>query len=107
MDNSIYEVERDEYKIFLEQLNLDKMDLEESWLEQTHIRKVISKKTNKHLCSRISDAELEEEHYFIFNYPDDDECVTPKPKMKIKLETKEEVQTFFDALSKLQKEHKI
>ena len=104
MDNSIYEVEREEYKIFLDQLDLREMDREEAWLDKTHIIKIVSKKTGKHLCSRIGDDELQEEHYFIFNYPDDDETVAPQPKLKINLKTKEEVQAFFDALAKLQKE---
>ena len=106
MNNSIYEVERSEYKIFIDQLDLTKVHTEESWLEQLHIVKIISNKTNKHLSSRINDAELEEEHYFIFNYPDNDERIEPKPVRKITLETKEEVQAFFDALSKLQSEEK-
>ena len=106
MDNSIYEVDRDEYRTFLEQLNTEKLHKEESWLESVHIVKIISNKTNTHLCSRISDADLEEEHYYIFNYPEDDERIAPKAVMQIKLDTREEVQTFFDALSKLQKENK-
>ena len=106
MDNSIYEVEREEYKTFLEQLNAEKTRKEESWLEQVHVVKIISNKTNKHLCSRVSDAELEEEHYYIFNYPDDDERIAPKPVLRVKLETKEEVQNFFNALNKAQAEAK-
>ena len=106
MDNSIYEVEREEYKTFLDQLDKTKMHTEESWLEQVHIVKIISNKTNKHLSSRVSDAELEEEHYFIFNYPDNDERVVPKPVLKINLESREEVQDFLNALAKLQKENK-
>ena len=38
--------------------------------------------------------------------PADDERVEPKPVVQVKLETKEEVQAFFDALAKLQGEHK-
>ena len=106
MDNSIYEVEREDYKNFLEQLNTEKMHKEESWLEQVHVVKIISNKTNKHLCSRVSDAELEEEHYYVFNYPDDDERIAPKPVWKIQLDTKEEVQTFIDLMNQIQKEKK-
>jgi len=36
--------------------------------------------------------------------PLDEERVKPKPVMQIKLDTKEQVQTFFDALNKLQQE---
>lgn len=106
MDNNIYEVEREDYKNFLEQLNTEKMHKEESWLEQVHVVKIISNKTNKHLCSRVSDAELEEEHYYVFNYPDDDERIAPKPIWQIQLDTKEEVQTFIDLMNQIQKEKK-
>ena len=106
MDNSIYEVDKEEYKIFLEQLNGEKLDKEESWLDNVHITKLVSKKTNKHLCSRVSDSELKEEHYYIFNYPDNDERAVPKPVCTIKLESKEEVQAFVDILNKIQKEKK-
>ena len=91
MDNSIYEVDMEDYKNFLEQLDTTKMHKEEAWMEQVHIIKIISNKTNKHLCSRISDDELEETHFYVFNYPDDDERIAPKPTMKIQLETREEV----------------
>lgn len=104
MDNNIYEVERREYKTFLEQLNIEKMHKEEAWLESVHVVKIISNKTNKHLCSRVSDAELEEEHYYIFNYPEDDERIKPKAVRQIVLNSKEEVQDFFTAISKLQQE---
>jgi hypothetical protein len=103
MDNSIYEVEKEDYKTFIQQLNTEKTHKEESWLEQVHIVKIISNSTNTHLCSRISDSELEEEHYYIFNYPNDNERIAPKPVCTINLDTREEVQTFFNALSKLQR----
>jgi len=38
--------------------------------------------------------------------PDDDERREPIPKIKLELETREEVQAFFDAISKINKEHK-
>jgi len=38
--------------------------------------------------------------------PDNDERRAPIPKMKLVLETREEVQAFFDAISKMNKEHK-
>lgn len=106
MDNSIYEVEREDYKAFLGQLNFSMMDHEEYSLEDCEFVKIISKKTGKHLCTRIADNKEQKEHYFIFEYPDSDERVEPKPVWKINLNTKEEVQGFFNALSQLQKEEK-
>jgi len=45
------------------------------------------------------------EQYYVYNMPADDERVAPKPVQIFNLETKEEVQTFFEILNKLQ-EHK-
>ena len=106
MDNSIYEVERDDYVGFLRQLNKEKTDMEVHEYPGGHIIKLRSQKTGKHLTSRIIDDEKNEEHYFIFEMPDDDERIEPKGVMKITLDTKEEVQAFFDALNKLQMEAK-
>ena len=104
MDNSIYEVEREDYVNFLSQINKQLMDVEEHILDNYTSIKIKSKKTKKHLCTRIIDHEVEEEKYFIFNYPDSDERIEPKPVRQITLETKEEVQHFFDALNKLQEQ---
>jgi len=70
MSNEIYEVEKEDYKAFLGQLNTTKTHIEESWIDKVYITKIISNRTNTHLCSRICDMDLEEEHYFIFNYPE-------------------------------------
>ena len=106
MNNEIYEVERDDYVGFLYQLNKEKMDVEEYDYPEGHIIKLKSKKTGKHLTTRIIDDEKHEEHYYVFNMPDDDERVEPKGVIKVTLNSKEEVQTFFDALNKLQLEAK-
>ena len=105
MDNSIYEVERDEYVGFLGQLNKQMCDYEQFWEDDLLIIKLKSKKTGTHLCTRIIPRDGEQ-HFYIFNMPADEERVPPKPVMKITLDTKEEVQTFFDALRKLKEEHK-
>ena len=105
MDNNIYEVERDDYAGFIGQLNKQMMDVEQFYEDKLTIMKIRSKKTGKHLCTRII-TEEGEEHYYIFNMPDDDERITPKPVMKITLNDKEEVQAFFDAINKLQLEAK-
>ena len=105
MDNSIYEVERDEYVGFVGQLNKTMMDVEQFFEEDLTIIKIRSKNTGIHLCTRVISSEGEE-HYFVFNMPADDERVAPKPVRKITLETQEEVQEFFNALGKLQMEAK-
>ena len=105
MDNNIYEVERDEYVGFIGQLNKQMCDVEQFYEEDMTIMKIKSKATGTHFCTRII-PEDGEEHYFIFNMPADDERVAPKPIMKITLDTREDVQAFFDALNKLQLEAK-
>ena len=103
MDNSIYEVDRDDYVGFVNQLNKQMMDVEQFFEKDITIFKIKSKATGIHLCTRIIPQEGEP-HYFIFNMPADNERIKPKPVMKITLNTKEEVQNFFNALNKLQSE---
>lgn len=103
MSNDIYEVTRDEYAGFIGQLNKQMMDVEQSYQEDMTIFKIKSKNTGIHLCTRVIPEEGEE-HYFVFNMPADDERVAPKPVLKIMLDNKEDVQTFFNALNKLQQE---
>lgn len=104
MDNEIYAVERDDYAAFIGQLNKNLMDVVEKRDEDTLTLQIFSQKTNKHLCSRVITLEDGNEEYFIFNYPDSDERIAPKPVMKITLETKEEVQEFFNILNKIELE---
>ena len=101
MDNSIYEVERDEYVGFIGQLNKEKMDVEQFYQDNMTIIKIKSKLTGQHLCTRII-PENEQEHYYIFNMPLNEERISPKPVMKITLDNKEDVQAFFNALNKIQ-----
>ena len=105
MDNSIYEVSRDEYAGFIGQLNKQMCDVEQFYEDKMTIMKVKSKTTGTHLCTRII-PEDDVEHYFVFNMPAEDERVAPKPVMKINLETREEVQAFVNILNKLQQEKK-
>ena len=103
MNNSIYEVERDEYVGFIGQLNKQMMDVEQFYEKDMTIIKIRSKNTGIHLCTRII-PESDKEHYYIFSMPTPDESIAAKPVRKITLETKEEVQDFFNALNKLQQE---
>lgn len=105
MDNSIYEVERDDYVGFIGQLNKEKCDLEKFYENDLTIIKIKSKATGTHFCTRII-SEDGDEHYYVFNMPNDDERVAPKAIRKVTLTTKEEVQALFDAINKLQLEAK-
>lgn len=101
MDNNIYAVERDEYVAFIGQLDKTKMDLEEIAQNDENILKIFSKKTGNHLSTRTIDQDGNES-YYIYQYPEIDERVSPKPVWQLKLESKEEVQTFFNILNKMQ-----
>ena len=100
MDNSIYEVTRDEYAGVVAQINTKTSDVEEFHNENETIIKIKSKK-GIHFTTRIITDE--EEHYYVFNLPREEDCLPPKAIRKITLETKEEVQQFFEALGKIQK----
>lgn len=104
-DNNRFLYTRDEYASFVGQLNKSMMDVEQSYLEDITVLKVKSKKTGKLLCTRMITGNGEE-YYYIFEMPDNDERVAPKPVLQIALDKKEDVQAFFNALSKLQQEAK-
>lgn len=105
IDNSKFEVDRDWYVSFIGQLNKSMMDVEQSYFEDISVLKVRSKKTGKLLCTRMITND-NNEFYYIFEMPDDDERVEPKPVMKITLDDRNDVQAFFDILNKIQKEAK-
>lgn len=104
-DNSIYEVTRNEYKGFVEQIKPEYRRVEVIEIDKRHTAsKIFSKKTGKCLCSRVSYTanygDPEPEKYYVFEMPEKEERQAPVPKQQIVLETKEEVQTFFDFLAK-------
>ena len=102
MNNDIYEVESDDYVGFIGQLNKQMMDVEQTYKNDSNVLRIYSKTTGKHLCTRII-AQDGTEKYYVVNMPEDSERVTPKKIRQIKLETREEVQAFFDILNKVQK----
>lgn len=103
MDNSIYEVERDDYVGFISQLNKEMCDLEKFYEQDLTILKIKSKKTGIHLCTRVI-SNQGDEHYYVFNMPLDEERIPPKPVMKITLDNKEDVQKFFNILNQMELE---
>ena len=111
MDNNIYEVTRDDYKGFVSQIKPECRDVRIEEIGDTHIAaKIYSKKTGKCLCSRVAYSadygDPDPEKYYIFEMPDNDERKAPTPIRKIVLETKEQVQAFFDFLARKNKETK-
>lgn len=111
--NDIYEVTRDDYKYFIDQLNFEYIQITEEILDTQHKAiYLVSKNRNEKLAARIfcilqedEQEEPEKEKYYIFSMPTDDERKEPTPRIHIDLQTREEVQAFFNILSKLQKEH--
>lgn len=100
--NSIYEVERDDYVGYVDQLQHDARSTKEEENEGVKWYKTYSKKYGNLLCVREI-YENGEEHYYIIDMPRDDERRAAPQKQKFILETKEEVQAFFDILSKINK----
>lgn len=106
LNNEVFEVTRADYKSFIERLVKGVIFTKEETIdENTCQMNVFSKKTNKLLCARkyskIKDAK---EKYYIFEYPDSDEWIDAIPKVKITLETKEEVQAVLEAFKKMREE---
>ena len=100
MDDSIFLVEREDYKAFVERLKVEAIEAKKEELTRSSAAtKVFSKKTGKCLCSRVYSKE-EDEKYYIFEFPDDDEWGPPIPKRKITLETNEQVQLLFDCIGR-------
>ena len=105
MDNSIYEVERDDFKGFIDQLNPKCIDYAVYELGELKSIRIFAKDDHDRLFAEqvIKNGESS---YFVYEMPEKCERIEPKPVRKITLETKEEVEHFFKALNKLQQEHK-
>ena len=111
IDNSIYEVTRNEYKGFVEQIKPECRRVEIEEVDKKHTAtKIFSINTGKCLCSRVTYSvdygTPEPEKYYVFEMPENYERQAPIPKQQIVLKTKEEVQAFFDFLAKNKKENK-
>lgn len=98
--DDIYEVERNEYAGLIGEMKTHCFDMVKEYTETSTIIKLISKKTNKLITKRIIHEDGDEQ-YFIYEMPDNDERIAPKRILQVTLETKEEVQHFFDALNQL------
>ena len=101
--NEIFEVTREDYKAFVERFLAGAVMAEEEEYEGGKILKVYSNKTNKLLCAQTM-SEEGKSSYYIFEYPEADEWGPPIPKYRLELQTKEEVQAFFNTLSELRKQ---
>lgn len=109
-DDEIYEVTRDEFKGFIDQLKSNCFVYEEYGFEdgpdETHEIKITSSDGKRHFASIKQFSKNEDVHYYVYEMPRDDERNPPKPIRKITLESPEEVQAFFEVLNKIHKEQK-
>ena len=106
MIDEIFEVSREEYSGFVEQIKKEARDIKVESPDSSDIieTRIYSKNTQKLLCARVSNEITQEEKYYVVEMPEDYERKAPIPKRILELKTKEEVQKFFDYLSKLQKQ---
>ena len=104
MNSNIYEVSRDEYAGFVSQINPAAKSVKEEENKGVRWIKTYSKTTGKLLCTREIHSEDEKEIYFVFEFPPDEDRIAARAIRKVTLDTKEEVQDFFNALSKVMKE---
>lgn len=100
-EESIFEVSREEYKHFVETINPKARYVEEVELNRfSKATKIMSKKREVCLGSRVSYTNDTPEKYYIFELPNKEELNSnpPVPKVKVILETKEQVQKLLDFL---------
>ena len=109
-DDEVYEVTRDEFKGFMDELKPDCFDYEEyGYVEDDREIKITSKDGKRHFASIKSYFHDEDEiinHHYIYEMPHEDERQASKVIRKITLGSKEDVQAFFEILNKLQGEKK-
>ena len=106
MSEDIYQVERDDYVGFVRQLKPDSCDMKVIENSDYTIAEMYSKLTGALLCSRkVPVDEDAETLYYIYTMPEPSERQAAKPVRKLRLETREEVQAFFDVISKIYKEN--
>lgn len=103
MNKDIYEVEKEDYVGFLSQIKPNSLEKQVIENPNCTIFNFNSKLTNKLLCSHEIYQDDKKEYYYIYKMPDDQERCEPPRIKKLHLETREEVQAFFDIISKLQK----
>ena len=98
-----YEVEREDYKNFIETFNPKFRRIEEDYnnAEEIVMTKVYSTKTNELMAARVT-YDNKPEQYFIFKLPSPEEALPPVRKRKITLDDRKQVQAFFDGLRTMQ-----
>lgn len=99
MDNSAYEVLREDYVHFLDTIKPEARRLEEVEKDNYLTVNTYSKTYGTLLCSRVIPKDGIAQ-YYIFAMPQKEDARQPKAYQQITLETKEEVNAFFDIINK-------
>lgn len=103
-NKEIFEVTKADFRAFAERLKSECCHTETVQPEEDFLQMyTYSNRTETLLCGREKKLDSPEK-YYIFNYPEKDEWGPAIPKMKLTLETAEEVQAFFDALKKMKEQ---
>ena len=103
-NKEIFEVTKTDFRAFAERLKPEYCRTETTQPEEDSLQMyTYSNRTGTLLCGREKELNSSEK-YYIFNYPEEDERGPAIPKMKLILETAEEVQAFFDALKKIKEQ---
>lgn len=100
MNNSLYLVEKEDYKALIERLIVEKIRTERIEENEHTTVKVFGIESNECICShRWYNDETKSEEYYIFKLPENDEWTAAKPKLKIDL-TSEESKLLWEELVK-------
>ena len=102
IDNSIFEVTQDEYIGFIEQINPKMIEHTNNIGDTSTRTEVYSIKTKKKLCATLLNNDGTT-IYYVYEMPDNDERIAPKPHLKVEL-TDEENHEFFKLLTEAMKE---
>lgn len=101
MREELYSVTRDEYVGFVKQLipqNMHTEHIEND--DETASLKIYANRDDTLLAEQYLNSDGIYE-YYVYNMPANEDRCAAKPVQKIVLETKEEVQAFFDILQKV------
>lgn len=106
MENKeFYEVTREEYAAFVETLKPECRRIEVKEDKDSITYNIYSIKRDILLCSRESNRHKPEK-YYIYELADAEESKPAIPKTRLVLDSREQVQAFFNAVAKMAKEKK-
>lgn len=101
MEENIYEVSKDEFIGFLGQIRPECIHFEYDGVGSPHAEvKGFSIDNQRHFTTQIMDDDRGD-FYYVFDMPLDEERKPPKKVRKITLDTREEVEAFFQLLNNL------